>query len=204
MPLMIEVGGFDGHDSLLGHNRGMQVITFEPKIDLAAALTARTSSLTNFTVVAKAVSNIDGKVMFNECQWGGASSILPFKPDDELDLHWTPSRNDIHYSGKSYEVDVTRLDTYLRSVNMEDRSIDYLHIDAQGVDLEVLQGLGDLIKNVKTGVVETVKDTSKAIYVGQVNTLNHVKSFLTQNGFSITKIEGNDSTECEYNVFFKR
>jgi FkbM family methyltransferase len=203
-PLMIEVGGFDGGDSLMWHQRGYDVISFEPKRDLAAALFAKTAELPNFTVVPKAVSNVDGKTMFNECKRGGASSILPFKSDDELIANWTADRTDIHYNGTSYEVDVTRLDTYIRSVNLHDRSIDYLHVDAQGVDLEVLEGLGDLVANVKAGVVETVKDTAKAIYVGQSNTLEKIEKFLSDNGFAITRVEGNDCTGCEYNVFFEK
>jgi FkbM family methyltransferase len=203
-PLMIEVGAFDGKDSLEMHSKGYEVVTFEPKHSLAQSLKEKTSDLPLYKVIEKAVSNFNGKTMFYECVHGGASSILKFRSDEELNKHWTPQRSDIHYSGISYEVDVTRLDTFLINENMKDRTIDFLHIDAQGVDLEVLQGLGSLIKNVKKGVLETVKNVEKSIYIEQHNTLKNVENFLSASGFKIDRVEGNDWTACEFNVFFAK
>ena len=55
------------------------------------------------------------------------------------------------------------------------------------------------------GVVETVKDKDKSIYIDQNNnTLDSVQEFLLSNGFIINNIESNDNTECEYNVYFTR
>ena len=81
--------------------------------------------------------------------------------------------------------------------------IDFIHIDAQGVDLECLMSLGKYISNVKEGVLETVIDTSKSIYEKQeFNTLENIKKYLEENNFTIKDIVCNDSTGCEYNVFF--
>lgn len=52
--------------------------------------------------------------------------------------------------------------------------------------------LAKYIINVKEGVIETVIDKNKTIYIDQ------------NNNFSITRIQNNDITNCEYNVFFKR
>ena len=80
-----------------------------------------------------------------------------------------------------------------------------IHIDAQGVDLECLRSLGKYINNVQSGVVETVIDVNKSIYVGQNdNTLENVKEFLDSHGLKISHIQSNDQTQCEYNVFFTR
>ena len=70
--------------------------------------------------------------------------------------------------------------------------------------MDVLKSLGKYLKNVKAGVVETVIDVNKSIYVEQNgNTFEHVKIFLEQNNFLITDIKGNDNTNCEYNVYFE-
>ena len=205
MKLLIEVGAFDGSDSLRFHNNGFKVFTFEPKKDLYQALVNRTSQLTNYTVIPKAVSLTNGTTLFHICKSGGASSILPFRSDEELNKTWTESRTDIHYSGVSYEVSTTRLDTFIEENNLETTPIDYIHIDAQGVDLECLMSLGKYINNVKEGVVETVLDQTKSIYSEQkINTFENLKQFLDENGFSIEKIESNDRTGCEYNIYFKR
>lgn len=205
MKLLIEVGAFDGSDSIKYHRDGYVVYTFEPKTDLYEQLVNNTKHLNNYTVIKKAVCLTDGMTQFNICQSGGASSILPFRTDEELNNTWSIHRQDVHYSGISYEVETTRLDTFIEKYGLQDTIIDFLHIDAQGVDLDVLKSLGKYIKNLSAGVVETVIDEQKSIYVGQSeNTLNNVKMFLETNGFKIDRIDSNDVTACEYNVVFSR
>jgi FkbM family methyltransferase len=205
MPLLIEVGAFDGSDSLKYHKNGYTVYTFEPKTDLYENLVNKTKHLQNYTIIPKAVCSTNGKTRFNICRQGGASSILPFRSDEELNKTWSIHRQDVHYSGYSYDVETTRLDTFIEEYGLQDTKIDFLHIDAQGVDLDVLKSLGKYISNLSEGVIETVMDEKKSIYIGQnENTLDNVKSFLESNGFTINSIISNDNVECEYNVFFSR
>jgi FkbM family methyltransferase len=205
MKTLIEVGAFDGSDSLNYHKNGYIVYTFEPKKDLFQNLIDKTKHHTNYTVIPKAVSLKNGITTFNICNAGGASSILPFRPVEELIKTWTENRTDIHFSGISYDVETTRLDTFIEENGLQDRVIDFIHIDAQGVDLDCLKSLGIYIKNVVAGVVETVQDKNKSIYIGQEdNTLDNVAEFLSLNGFKITNVQGNDDTNCEYNVFFEK
>jgi FkbM family methyltransferase len=204
MRTLIEVGAFDGTDSLRYHSSGYRVFTFEPKKDLYQALVDKTQHLDNYTVIPKAVCLTDGTTQFNICKSGGASSILPFKSDEELAKHWG-GRTDVMYSGESYEVETIRLDTFIEQNGLQDTPIDFLHIDAQGVDLEVLLSAGKYIKNIQVGVLETVINTVKSIYVGQeTNSLDNVKKELETNGFKVKHVESNDPTACEYNVHFSR
>lgn len=203
MKLLIEIGSYDGSDSLNFYNNGYEVYTFEPKKDLYEKLKEKTKDLQHYNIINKAVCLNDGKTSFNICSDGGASSILSFKNNDELIKHWGNNRSDIFYSGISYEVETIRLDTFIKLNNLENRIIDYLHIDAQGVDLECLMSLGEYIKNVKEGVLETVINKEKSIYENQdLNTLENIKLFFDNNNFSIKNINENDSTNCEYNVYF--
>lgn len=203
--ILIEVGAFDGEDSINYYRQGYRVFTFEPKRDLFQNLNEKTKHLQNYTVIEKAVCLFDGKTLFNLCKYGGASSILPFRSNEELIQTWTQERTDIQYNGESYEVETTRLDTFIEEQGLQNQTIDFIHIDAQGVDLDVLKSLGKYISNVKAGVVETVIDVNKSIYVGQdENTLENVKQFLEQNHFRIKDVQSNDNTSCEYNVFFER
>jgi FkbM family methyltransferase len=205
MKTLIEVGAYDGTDSLRYHADGYRVYTFEPKTDLYENLVQKTKQFANYTVIKKAVSQTDGKTQFNICNLGGASSILPFRPNHELIQAWSAKRTDIHYSGLSYEVETIRLDTFIEQNGLQNTIIDMIHIDAQGVDLACLKSLGKYINNVKSGVVETIIDTNKSIYIGQTeNTLANVQQFLYSNGFKIAHIESNDPTQCEYNVYFSK
>lgn len=201
---MIEVGSFDGADSLAFYKQGYQVFTFEPKKDIYETLKKKTEHLSGYTPINKAVSIVDGEIDFHICMEGGASSIFPFKEDDELNRHWTPARQDIHYSGNSYKVQSTRLDTFLEEYNLTSHDIDYLHIDAQGADLDVLRSLGKYISNVRRGVLETCYSLEKAIYREQRDDVNVVKSWLEKNGFVIERVVPNDVTYCECNVYFRR
>jgi FkbM family methyltransferase len=204
MKLFIEVGAFDGKDSLKYHEIGYRVFTFEPKKDLYNNLVEKTKKLSNYKVIPKAVCLTNGKTMFNICKDGGASSILEFRPDSEIVKSWG-GRWDIHYSGESYEVETIRLDTFIEEEGLQNTTIDYIHIDAQGVDLECLMSLGKYIENVNEGVLETVLDNNKTIYKNQtVSTFENIKSFLENNNFIITNIESNDPTQCEYNIYFKK
>lgn len=204
MKLLIEVGSYDGYDSLRFYNEGFKVYTFEPKKDLYEALSERTRNMENYTVINKAVCLENGITKFNICKSGGASSILEFKDDSELERHWTSNRKDIQYSGLSYDVETIRLDTFIEKEGLENSIIDYIHIDAQGVDLECLMSLGKYIKNVKEGVLETVIDINKSIYSNQtMNTFENIKSFLENNNFEIIGLDKNDITDCEYNVRFR-
>lgn len=205
MKTLIEVGAYDGGDSLQYHKNGYDVYTFEPKKDLFENLVNKTKDLVNYTVIPKAVSLENGITQFNICKEGGASSILPFRPDNELIETWSQHRTDIQFSGITYDVQTTRLDTFIEEYGLQDRTVDFIHIDAQGVDLDCLKSLGKYIANVKAGVVETVIDKNKSIYVGQDdNTLENVSIFLSLHGFKITNIQGNDNTNCEYNVYFEK
>lgn len=200
--LLIEVGTCDGTDSLQFYNKGYKVFTFEPHNEHYNMVQEKTKNMPDFTIIKKAVSLKNGTIPFNICALGGASSILPFKTDEELLHHWGSNRTDILYSGVSYDVESTRLDTFIEEYNLENEIIDYLHIDAQGADLDVLKSLGKYIKNVKEGVIETASSSEKAIYIGQNNIVGDAKKFLENNNFSITAIHTNDFTDCEYNIYF--
>ena len=124
MKTLIEVGACDGADSLEYHKNGYTVYTFEPKKDLFENLVNKTKGLSNFTVIPKAVSLKNGVTQFNICKSGGASSILPFRPAEELNKTWGHIRTDIHYSGISYDVETTRLDTFIEEYNLKNESYD--------------------------------------------------------------------------------
>ena len=202
---LIEVGAFDGKDSLEYHKNGFNVYTFEPNKTLFLDLFEKTKNIENYNVFNKAVCSFNGKTTFNICKRGGASSILKFKDNETLEKHWGKDRTDIHYSGESYEVETTRLDTFIEEQGLENTIIDFIHIDAQGIDLECLKSVGKYIKNIVEGVVETVKNKDKSIYIEQnENTLVNIEQFLIENDFEIINVVKNDHTECEFNVYFKK
>ena len=204
-PLLIEVGAFDGSDTLLYHSKGYRIFAFEPKRDLYSELVRKTTGVEGITVIDRAVCLLNGVVHFNVCRRGGASSILRFKDNETLDEHWGPDRDDIRYSGETYDVQATRLDTFIEEYGLQSEIIDFIHIDAQGVDIDVLKSLGRYLENLKAGVMEVASSTESAIYVSQTdNTLDNATVWLVQNGFQIDSVKSNDRRDCELNIRFSR
>lgn len=202
--IVIEVGSCDGSDSYNYYNQGYRVFTFEPHQPFFNTIKNHTAEWPDFTILNKAVSLKNGITDFNVCQSGGASSILPFKDNSEIIKHWGEDRGDVLYSGYTYSVETIRLDTFIEEYELQNEKIDFLHIDAQGVDLDVLKSLGKYVANVNAGVIETATSTEKTIYKGQTNVLSEAISWLEQNGFQINEVRPNDRTNCEVNIYFSK
>ena len=55
MKTLIEVGGYDGTDSLKFHSEGYRVFTFEPAIHLYNTIVNKTMGLENYTIIPASV-----------------------------------------------------------------------------------------------------------------------------------------------------
>lgn len=196
--IYFDVGAHIGQDSLnLGDD--WTVYAFEPHPEFSKFL--RESGGPNYHVIEKAVYNVPGRKVFNFCVEGGASSLLEFRSNDELARIW-PGRPDILASGKSIEVDVITLGDFIESNGIG--KIDYLHIDAQGVDLEVLQGLGRYAHIVEAGVIECCISDDRTIYKNQATIYDRCTNWLMTHGFDIVAINYNDPLHNELNIEFKK
>jgi len=127
----------------------------------------------------------------------GASSLFPFA--ENLDKTW-PGRRDFQTVDK-IKVQVSRFDTWYKNSNLNLDRIDFFHCDTQGADLRVLKGMGDFVQLIKEGVVECPRDEQAKLYV-ESHTQEEIEDFLNDNGFIITRIEGNDPWANERNLYF--
>ena len=84
-----------------------------------------------------------------------------------------------------------------------DRLVVVNRIDAQGVDLKVMASLGEYIKILNRGMLETASSKSVALYKGQ-HTIEDVVLFLVRHGFEIERLTPNDVHCNEVNVIYKR
>lgn len=162
----------------------------------------------NYILVEKAVSDTEGFFPFYFCNAGGASSLCKFKTDDVLDQIWS-GREDVKYAREKIFVEVVRLDSFIEDYNKNNpnekiENILFLHVDAQGKDLNVLKSLGDHLNNVNNGAIEVARDETTAIYEDQQSFISNASQFLTNNGFVVSKPQPNDSHFNEFNIFFAR
>jgi FkbM family methyltransferase len=198
--VIFDVGANNGSSSipLAKSQPSYLIFAFEPTPEMVNEIKSQTDDLENYVIVQKAVSDYNGTAEFNVAgNWDwGCSSLLEFS--DKSKTEW-PGRTDFSVTNK-LKVQVIRLDTFIE-INKINK-IDYLHIDTQGSDLNVLNGLGNYIDMVNEGTMEAGTDDD-ILYDGQ-NKLNESVKFLLQNKFKIIGVNSNDVFCNEVNIIFKR
>jgi len=185
MKTIIEVGGNDGGHTLEYLNACDVLYVFEPVPYLADKLKGMFVDNPKVKVIQKAVSDFNGTARFGisgpNYNWNlGCSSLNEFNPN--LVEEW-PDRPDFNMM-EYIDVDVIRLDDFIKSEGIE--SIDFLHIDAQGSDLKVLQSLGTEVHKVKAGRCEAANTV--ALYKDVDNSANSIMKHLNLNGYYMKAI----------------
>lgn len=200
--IYFDVGANNG-SSMIHHAKHSDdniVYAFEPTPEMADIIRNETNHLKNYHLVQKAVSNYNGTASFyvaGNADWG-CSSLNQF--NDNLDKTW-PGRTDFVVTNE-IKVDVIRLDTFIQEHGITE--IEYLHVDVQGQDLEVLMGLGDAINIVKGGVIEMPSCHERKLYKDQNYTKDDAVQFLQSQGFTISDISSNDMYNNEVNITFTK
>lgn len=192
MKTIFDVGAYDGK-STEKYLSDSIVHIFEPNPN------RKFENIPNRIVNKVAVGAVNQIVDFNICGTDEYSSSVCLW-NDKLEKEWH-NKNEL-IPKYSIKVPMIRLDDYIEKHNI--KTIDYLHIDAQGLDIEVLLGLGKYISIVKEGVVEVPYDFNTRLYKNQKYSKEFAIDFLESEGFKITKIEPNDSYNNEVNIYFIR
>ncbi len=196
--VFFDVGAHDG--SALAYkcaDPDCHVYAFEPTPSWAKRI-RETYKGGNYHSFEVAVSDVEGFVPLRIVQ----------QNDEECNslLDLSASAGPHEWTGRRFTVSeiitvpCIRLDNFILDHGIE--NIEYLHIDAQGSDLKVLQGMGWYLRIVKAGVMEAAVKPD-ILYVGQ-NTLEESRAFLEANGFEVTNVELNDAQGNECNIFFRR
>ena len=197
---MFDVGAHFGEDSLdpTRNNQDIICYAFEPTAELVDRLVGASANFADrYKVIQCAIADFDGEADFHLVKEDtGSSSLNEFA--DNLSETW-PDRTDFVVRD-TVKVNVYRLDTWLKANAPHITEIEYLHIDAQGSDLAVLKGLGDMIGIVKAGVVEVPQSEAVKLYKTQ-HSKEETIDFLTNNGFKIVTIK---SQQNEDNIYFER
>lgn len=188
------------------------IYAFEPNPVLVADIKKRFKDQPRHHIFQNAVADREGSMAFylagpvdptnpmahaeGISNWG-CSSLLPFS--ETVHQEWK-NRPDFNCFA-TITVDVIRLDTFIKQHAID--HIDYLHVDAQGMDLRVLKSLGTYLSIVKEGVLEAPSDYKKSIYKAS-HTADEAIAFLKENGFTIKNIENNDAEGNEVNIYFQK
>jgi FkbM family methyltransferase len=199
MKIKIEVGANKGTETKELASDGSIVYAFEPTYELLIEhLWPLSYENKNIRILPFAVDSENDFKQFNVAghyDWG-CSSLYEFS--DDLDKNW-PGRFDFNKT-HSYIVPTITLYNFCELYKIE--TIDFLHIDAQGNDFNVLKSLKDKISIVKEGVIEASNNVE--LYKNTNNRINDIREYLKLNGFEIVNETINDAVEAEINIHYKR
>jgi len=197
MKTKIDIGANDGGVSLPWlSDPGVVVYAFEPDPDMFKNLQSNAAGDPRYHCINKAVSSVEGTVDFYVSTDPACSSLLPYT-EDGLKRWLCPPQRKLE-SKKVIKVEAISLKRFIQDYGIV--SVDYLKVDTQGHDLEVLKSAGDALKLVKTLVFE-VQTTEYELYKGS-SKLSDCLQYMNDMGFTMIKTEGN-SRDQELNCFFK-
>lgn len=185
MKTIVEIGANNGGDTLNYAKEGI-LYTVEPVPVLAENLRNMFSGNDNVKVFELAISDYNGTARFgiSDPRYGaanmGCSSLNTFS--DDIHQKW-PNRGDFNMI-EYVDVQVMRMDTFIEREGITE--IDYLHCDAQGSDLKVLQSFGDKISILKAGKCEAANTVD--LYKDVDNSIYSIIKFLEESGFRITQL----------------
>jgi FkbM family methyltransferase len=137
----IDVGAHEGETTFpfAAADPTLLVYAFEPNLHAASRIMGR---LRNFVVLPIAIAEQDGSAELQLNAYEQSSSLL--KADEAGVKSWV-TELEFKVIG-SVRVPTMRLDTFMNGAGIE--SVDFLKIDAQGYDLEVVKSAGDRLADV--------------------------------------------------------
>jgi len=137
----IDVGAHEGELTFpfAAADPSLLVYAFEPNLHAASRIMGR---LRNYVVLPVAIADRDGSAELQINAYEPSSSLLPA---DEAGVKSWVTEQEFKVIG-SVTVPTMRLDTFMNGAGID--SVDYLKIDAQGLDLEVVKSAGDRLKDV--------------------------------------------------------
>jgi len=208
--IVLEIGSSDGYDTVKLRNKfGLPVYGFEPVPQNFKSHLNKLMEKDKFVhIYEMAVDVKDGTSDFflsnphgtftdgsnRKIHPYGCSSLHQFS--DDIHEKWS-GRPDFNYV-ETIKVKTTRLDTFFKENNF-DGEIEYMHCDAQGNDVKVLESMGDYIRCVKQGKIEVAAQTE--LYKNTNNNIESAKALLVKKGFIITSASGKGH---EADVHFRR
>jgi FkbM family methyltransferase len=175
----IDVGAHLGQGTLdaARANPRLLVFAFEPNWALARQIMARA---VNFVVLPMAVSDNDGFAEFFVNSSDQSSSLVTMEAPGIA--HW----KDLDLTVQSKVVVPTiRLDTFMKLSDL--RKVDYLKVDAEGVDLKVVQSAGERLQDIQQIKLE-VDIAPDRLYSGAPSR-DEVIAFMLKRGLDLIESE---------------
>ncbi len=177
--IIADVGAAGGLDKRWHFLRpsNLTEILFEPDPDSFEEI--QRNSLSNTLVFNAALADREKEVILNICKWRQVSSI--YEPNFEL-INKYPDASRFEIEAK-IPLKANSLSNLLFSQNL--KKLDFIKIDTQGSELEILQGAGDLMNSV-IGIEVEVEFVE--LYKGQP-LFDKVNSYISNFGMTLVDLK---------------
>ena len=205
--LIIDVGANQGDFVIDAASRNPQllVLAIEPITALCDRLQVKLhdAGVSNVLIENVAIDTDERTATFHVANHHdlGISSLLPLREGDIAKDDYWKNREDLYFD-QEIIVKVVPLAGIL--ARLQPRSVRFIKIDAQGLDINVLDSLGPYLDITECGMLEVPATARTALYEGEVHHLGTALAHLTAKGFETYAIKPNDHAANEYNVFFCR
>jgi FkbM family methyltransferase len=179
--IWIDVGAHLGETTLEAatRNPGLLVFAFEPNWDLARQIMDKAA---NFVVLPMAVSDTDGIANFFINAETGSHSLMHLNHEN-VEV-WNNGAVDFSVTAE-VPTPTIRIDTFMRLAKLQ--RIDFLKVDAEGSDLQVIQSAGERLKDIRKIKAE-VEVLERLTYSGS-HTKSEMIEFMQSKGFALTDVD---------------
>lgn len=190
--VVVDVGARYGmHPSWSNFSGEMRYLAFEPDPEEAASLRARNSS-PNYEVYDIALGKSEETRTLNLTAHRGFSSFLA---PDETSQYFSSSRPREAAIERTIDVQVEKLDTFAQRHGL---SVDFLKVDTEGSDLEVLEGASQSLHRTILGV--RIELHAQSCFHGQP-LLSDIFTFLHQHRFTLINLDYFGRGEPQHALF---
>lgn len=189
-PVILEAGVCDATDTLQFKKIWPKatIYGFEPNPDFYKKATMKTSGLKNIKIYNKALFQYSGNIQFFVSnKYAAASSVL----EDNLTQivlppnHPGPSVDQLSYEDEPINVECITIDDWAKSTNIS--HVDYLWLDTEGAELNILKTATSILPKVKVISVEVNFQEFRR----EMTLFPDLYEFLYSQGFRIKYIWGN-------------
>lgn len=176
---------------------GTPILAVEPIPELAEMLARKFDGV---VVEPVAIDLVPGTASLNVSRVGdwGISSLRNLQ--NVTDENVWRGRTDLRFTDV-IEVSTVPLITLFERHSIE--SVDFIKIDVQGKDIDVLDSAGDRLKIIHSGVLEVSAVDAHSLYRGSPTLVDAI-TYLTARNFDVVKVKPNDPGCGELNVWFVR
>lgn len=172
----IDVGAHEGETTIrfAAVRPDLIIYAFEPNLAVASRTMGR---LRNFVMLPMAVAMQDGTAEFKLSKFDASSSLLEMH--DDVLAKWIGGPGQLDVVDR-FQVPTVRLDTFMNRMGIS--HVDFLKVDAQGADLDVIRSAGDRLADIDRVKLEVTK--GEQLYFGAATT-EEVMAFMTEHGFKL-------------------